>query len=113
MVMLYPKRYKRLHLQVMFDLPVKSKKQRKAATRFRQFLLKSGFSMQQYSIYLKTIDSYDAKQRWCRKIAAEIPEDGKVSILAITSKQYEDMLIYLNSTKMEPPDRSIQQFLIF
>ena len=38
---------------VMFDLPVGTDKERKRATKFRNFLLDEGFSMSQFSVYLK------------------------------------------------------------
>ena len=38
---------------VMFDLPVGTDKERKKATKFRNFLLDEGFSMSQFSVYLK------------------------------------------------------------
>ena len=43
--------YRLLWLQVLFDLPVTTQKTRKAATRFRHFLLDQGFEMAQYSVY--------------------------------------------------------------
>ena len=38
-----------MRVMVFFDLPVKSKKDRKAYTDFRRDLLKMGFTMVQYS----------------------------------------------------------------
>ena len=46
-------RYELMWMMVLFDLPVIEKKERKAATDFRNFLLDNGFSMVQYSIYTK------------------------------------------------------------
>ena len=40
-------------LFVFFDLPVKTKKQRKEATTFRKYLEKDGFSMLQFSVYMR------------------------------------------------------------
>ena len=38
---------------VFFDLPTSTPKERKAATSFRQELLKDGFTMFQYSLYMR------------------------------------------------------------
>ena len=38
---------------VMFDLPVKTKRQRHAATVFRNMLLDMGYGMVQYSVYVR------------------------------------------------------------
>ena len=40
-------------MMVLFDLPVMTKKERKAATDFRKFLLDQGFEMAQYSVYMR------------------------------------------------------------
>ena len=42
--------YSIMWLYVMFDLPVETKAQRKAAAGFRKDLLKDGFSMHQFSV---------------------------------------------------------------
>ena len=39
-----------MRVMVFFDLPVKTKKDRKAYTDFRKFLIKDGFIMVQYSV---------------------------------------------------------------
>lgn len=38
---------------VMFDLPTDTPKARKAYARFRTDLLKDGFTMMQYSVYIR------------------------------------------------------------
>ena len=43
--------YHIMWLIVMFDLPVKLKKDQKAAAQFRKNLEKDGFVMHQYSVY--------------------------------------------------------------
>ena len=40
-------------LMVFFDLPTDTKKEQKAAMLFRQNLLKDGFTMFQFSIYIR------------------------------------------------------------
>ena len=45
--------YRIMWLFVLFDLPVGTKKERKAATKFRLSLLDMGFEMSQFSVYLK------------------------------------------------------------
>ena len=43
---------------VAFDLPVVEKEQRKAATRFRKFLLDDGYQMLQFSVYARSLVSH-------------------------------------------------------
>ena len=45
--------YRIMWLFVFFDLPTNTKKERKAAHRFRTDLLKDGFVMMQYSVYIR------------------------------------------------------------
>ena len=42
-----------MRIMVMFDLPVITSEQRREYTKFRKFLIKSGFLMMQESIYCK------------------------------------------------------------
>ena len=53
--------YKIMWLFVVFDLPVKTKKDRKNANQFRKNLLKDGFTMMQVSVYK---DIVPVKNQW-------------------------------------------------
>ena len=50
--------YRLMWLIVMFDLPVTTKLERKAASDFRLALLDMGFLRSQYSVYAKFCSSY-------------------------------------------------------
>ena len=45
--------YRFMRIIVMFDLPVVTSVERQEYTKFRKFLLKSGFIMMQESVYTK------------------------------------------------------------
>ena len=45
---------------VFFDLPTKTKKERKKYTEFRRFLLKDGFIMMQFSVYSRICKGEDS-----------------------------------------------------
>ena len=81
-------------MMVLFDLPVIEKQERKEATAFRNFLLDNGFSMVQYSIYIKLFSGKDGCEKYYKLIQANLPETGKVDILTITDKQYENIKSY-------------------
>lgn len=49
-----------MRMLVFFDLPVKTREQRRAATRFRNFLLGDGYYMVQYSVYTRICNGMDA-----------------------------------------------------
>ena len=52
--------YAIMWLYVMFDLPVETKSQRRVAARFRKDLLKDGFTMHQFSVYVRHCASNEA-----------------------------------------------------
>lgn len=92
--------YRFMWLLVMFDLPVGDKEKRHRYTKFRQFLLDQGFFMAQYSVYFRTLPSKEKGKALIRKIRPKVPPEGKVDILMITDKQYENIVsIYGKSEK--------------
>ena len=84
---------------VTFDLPVETKKQRKAATKFRLFLLDRGFEMSQLSNYLRFCNGKEQYQTYVRNIEANLPERGDVFIFNFTDKQYENIVRFSNQSR--------------
>ena len=81
-------------LLVMFDLPVVIEEERKEATKFRNFLLDTGFHMANYSVYMRSMTSPAQASTIISSIRLNLPKAGKVSILSFTDKQYEQMQSY-------------------
>ena len=98
-------------LAVMFDLPVTSKKQRYEATKFRNYLLDLGFEMSQFSVYLRFCASDSKALFLIRELEKQMPDGGKVQILRFTDKQYEKMITYSKSVKME--EKKKEQLVLF
>lgn len=90
--------YRIMWLFVFFDLPVATKKERKAAALFRKNLEKDGFTMMQFSVYIRHCASFESQKVHIKRIKSFIPESGMVSILSVTDKQYGDILNYLGKT---------------
>lgn len=89
-------------LFVFFDLPVKEKRERKAAARFRNFLLKDGYLMIQFSVYGRICNGQDRVDKHVQRIQANVPGRGSVRAMQITDKQYDRMKILVgNRTKNE------------
>lgn len=84
-----------MRLVVLFDLPVKTKKQRHDATAFRNFLLKDGYHMLQYSVYVRICNGADAVQKHRVQLQGHLPDNGAVRLLVITEKQYASIEILL------------------
>jgi CRISPR-associated protein Cas2 len=97
---------------VLFDLPVGTKRERKAATKFRQSLLDLGFEMTQFSVYLKFCAGKEQAEALSRRVEAGMPTSGKVHIVSITDKQYENIRTYRGS-KREPSPKNPAQLALF
>lgn len=78
-------------LFVFFDLPVTTKTEMRNAALFRKNLEKDGFSMMQFSVYIRHCASYESTQVHIKRVKSLIPESGKVSILCVTDKQYSNI----------------------
>ena len=96
----------------MFDLPVVEKKERKAATNFRNTLLDLGFEMAQFSVYLRFCTSQAQADVLAKRIEYALPENGKVNILFFTDKQYERVITFHGKSK-QPPVKAPEQFDLF
>ena len=79
---------------VVYDLPTETKKQRRDAQLFRKNILKDGFNMFQFSIYLRHCSSKENADTHKNRVIKHIPEHGKIGILQITDKQFERMDIF-------------------
>lgn len=77
---------------VMFDLPVGTKEQMRAATRFREYLLDEGFEMAQFSIYARFCSGKEQYESHVRRIESNLPEKGDIHILGFTDRQYENII---------------------
>ena len=88
--------YRILWCLVMFDLPTDTRKQRKAATDFREFLLNEGFERSQFSVYARFVHGKAGFDTKVRRIRANMPDVGDVQILQFTDKQYEKMIHFSN-----------------
>lgn len=86
--------YRVMWLFVMFDLPVMTKKERDAATSFRNRLLDHGFEMSQFSVYLKYCASVEKSESICNQVKQFLPAGGKVDMLTITDKQFSNIKRY-------------------
>jgi CRISPR-associated protein Cas2 len=78
----------------LFDLPTETKKERKAHAQFRKKLLEDGFTMFQFSIYLRHCASRENADVHIKRVKSFLPEKGYVGILCITDKQFGAMELF-------------------
>lgn len=97
---------------VLFDLPVETREERHEASKFREALLESGFSMIQFSVYGKyspTLRSSQTTEKFIRNI---LPNNGKVCILHLTDNQWANAVRFSSGTRENDPETP-EQLVIF
>lgn len=104
--------YNSMWLIVLFDLPVKTKKDRKEYGKFRKNLLNDGFSMIQYSVYVRFCASEEVAIKHRRLVREVIPTYGHVRILGLTDRQFERMENFVGKVEKEP-ENAPRQLMLF
>jgi CRISPR-associated protein Cas2 len=97
---------------VMYDLPTETKKQRKVAAKFRKDLIKDGFLMFQFSLYIRHSSSSENAEVHKRRVKQLLPEEGSIGILQITDKQFGQIEVYYGARATDPP-KVPQQLTLF
>lgn len=104
--------YRSLWVLVFFDLPTETRQERKIASEFRKGLMKDGFDMFQFSIYLRFCASYENAQVHIKRVKSILPEKGKVCIMQITDRQYGMMELFFGQEKIKKKE-IVQQLELF
>ena len=98
---------------VFFDLPTNTKPERKAASGFRKKLLKDGFSMMQYSVYIRHCASRQVAQVHQNRINRFLPPKGNVSILMVTDKQFGLIKNFWGKSPSKAKKKPLKQLQLF
>ncbi|WP_298721197.1 CRISPR-associated endonuclease Cas2 [uncultured Ferrovibrio sp.] len=91
-----------------FDLPVETKKQRRAYARFRKDLLEDGFSMMQYSVYYRHCASHENAVVHVNRMGKCVPAEGEVRFMVITDKQFSKIRTFVGRARQAMPDAPAQ-----
>lgn len=97
---------------VFFDLPTETAAERKIYAKFRKELMADGFTMFQFSIYMRHCASRENADVHIKRTKTKLPEKGHIGILCITDKQFGMMEIYFGKKQAELPV-PIQQLELF
>ncbi|MGB4654148.1 MAG: CRISPR-associated endonuclease Cas2 [Bacteroidales bacterium] len=100
--------YRVMWVLVFFDLPTETKKDRAVAAKFRKQLITDGFTMFQFSIYIRHCSSRENADVHARRVERILPEAGKVGILRITDKQFGNMKVFYGKKREKNPPTSHQ-----
>lgn len=80
--------YRSMWVFVSFDLPVQTDQHKREYTRFRKRIMKDGFVMQQYSLYIRHAGSREQAQVHMERVRRGLPRSGKVMMYMITDRQW-------------------------
>ena len=97
---------------VFFDLPTETKKDKKAYIDFRKSLQRDGFTMFQFSIYVRHCASIENAEVHIKRVRNFLPKFGKVGILCITDKQFANIQLFFGE-KPQKPNAPVQQLELF
>jgi len=86
----------------LFDLPTETKVQRTQYRRFRERLLRNGFVMLQYSVYARACSTHEDAEKHSNRVEAQLPTEGQVRVLALTSQQYARMKCFFGELAVKP-----------
>ena len=104
--------YRIMWVMVLFDLPTESPSEKKAYVRFRKSLMKDGFDMFQFSIYVRHCMSQENAEVHTKRVKRCLPMKGKVGIFRITDKQFGMMEIFEGKELQDipPPPQQLEIF---
>ncbi|MCR5837610.1 MAG: CRISPR-associated endonuclease Cas2 [Lachnospiraceae bacterium] len=89
---------------VLFDLPVVKISDRTEYTKFRKYLLKSGFLMMQESVYCKLAQNQSAADSVVDGLKKNKPPKGLVQVMKVTEKQFAKMEFIVGEEQNEVVD---------
>lgn len=84
-----------MRVLLMFDVPTKSKQEQKNATKFRNKLIKLGYFMLQFSVYMRICKGMSSAKSSIEMVKKILPPYGNVRALIITEKQFDKMELLL------------------
>ncbi|GHT53606.1 CRISPR-associated endoribonuclease Cas2 [Bacteroidia bacterium] len=93
--------YRIMWVMVFFDLPTETKKEKKAYSDFRKKLVNDGFTMFQFSIYLRHCASHENADVHIKRVKNILPEQGHIGILCVTDKQFGSMELFYGKKEKE------------
>lgn len=104
--------YRVMWILVFFDLPTETKKEKKAYIDFRKKLMTDGFTMFQFSIYLRHCFSRENADVHIKRVKKNLPSQGEIGILCITDKQFGDIELFQGKkeTPLNAPGQQLELF---
>jgi CRISPR-associated protein Cas2 len=101
-------------LMIMFDLPTKTRKQKRQYHWFHNELEKEGYKMIQYSIYAKIFNSSESANLGKNRIKEFVDKNvknGNIRMIQFTDKQFANMEVIIGEQPKEEKEEMVQLLL--
>ena len=102
-----------MRILVMFDMPTTTKEERKSSASFRKFLIKNGFFMLQFSVYIRICKGLKSVDTHLKNLENAIPNKGHIRALVITEKQFDHMKLLLGKKTETEKVQTTAQLTLF
>ena len=102
-----------MRVLVMFDLPTNTKKDRKNSAKFRKRLIKAGFMMLQFSVYMRICKGATSANNHIDKLYLILPPKGHIRALMLTEKQFDNMRLLLGVRSENEKANAPKQLTLF
>lgn len=98
----WPWGWRSMWVIAMFDLPTDTPQARKAYATFRKKLIEDGFTMMQYSVYVRHCASIENAEVHVKRMGAQVPDAGEVRFMVITDRQYGRIQVFAGKKRHKP-----------
>lgn len=103
--------YRNMRILLLFDLPNVEAYERKEYSQFRKHLLKNGYTMIQFSVYVKCINTQLKVDKELKKLYQFVPTNGNIRMLTVTEKQYQNMVMILGKKKINEIYNNAERYI--
>lgn len=103
--------YRIMRLVLIFDMPVKTKAERKEYTKFRDYIMDDGFMMLQYSVYTRMCPNDTSVDKHIARVKMFKPKYGNIRIIKVTENQFLNMVM-VHGDKLEQEQVDLSDDLV-
>ncbi len=89
-----------MRIILMYDLDFTNEESKKQYTKFHNSLIKNGYIMLQYSVYMRIITSESIAKNEINLLNKTLPKNGNIRIFKITDLQYSKMIFLRGNKKI-------------
>lgn len=100
-----------MRLILFYDLPNVESYETREYNQFRKTLLKNGYTMIQFSVYMKTINTQTKIDQEVKKITKYLPRNGNIRVISVTEKQYSNMYILVGKKKVNEIYNNTERYI--